>query len=54
LKAAIVDMVKIEDKKFELLKEYARNYDGITDEQADTYIYSAPKANKSTRLLDLY
>ena len=32
------EMVKIEDKKFELLKEYARNYDGITDEQADTYI----------------
>ena len=33
-----VEMVKIEDKKFELLKEYARNYDGITDEQADAYI----------------
>jgi hypothetical protein len=32
------EMGRIEDKKFELLKEYAGNYDTITDEQADTYI----------------
>jgi Spy/CpxP family protein refolding chaperone len=32
------EMVKIEDKKFELLKDYAKNYDGITDQQADAYI----------------
>jgi len=32
------EMVAIEDKKFEVLKEYARNYETITDEQADAYI----------------
>jgi hypothetical protein len=32
------EMTKIMDRKFEILKEYARNYDTITDEQADSYI----------------
>jgi hypothetical protein len=32
------ELVKIMDKKFDLLNDYARNYDTITDEQADTYI----------------
>src|ERR1700722_13003422 len=32
------EMDKIEDRKFELLKEYARDYSTITDEQADAYI----------------
>jgi hypothetical protein len=32
------EMAKIWDKKFEVLKEYAKNYSAITDEQADTYI----------------
>jgi hypothetical protein len=32
------EMAKIWDKKFEVLKEYAKNYRTITDEQADTYI----------------
>jgi len=32
------EMAKIWDKKFEVLKEYAKNYSSITDEQADTYI----------------
>jgi Spy/CpxP family protein refolding chaperone len=32
------EMRKLFDRKFEVLKEYAANYDTITDEQADTYI----------------
>ena len=32
------EMVKIEDKKFELLREYAQNYSTMTDQQADAYI----------------
>jgi Spy/CpxP family protein refolding chaperone len=34
----MAEMVKIVDKKFDLLKEYAANYNSMTDEQADTYI----------------
>jgi len=34
----MAEMVKIVDKKFDLLKEYATKYDSMTDEQADTYI----------------
>ena len=34
----MAEMVKIVDKKFDLLKEYATNYNSMTDEQADTYI----------------
>jgi len=47
------EMVKIEDKKFELLKEYARNYDGITDEQADTYIKGRAAVEESILQLRL-
>ena len=32
------EMTKIIDKKFETIKEYAKNYNSITDEQADAYI----------------
>jgi len=32
------EMAKIVDKKLDLLKEYAANYDSITDDQADAYI----------------
>jgi Spy/CpxP family protein refolding chaperone len=41
------EMVKIMDKKFELLKEYARNYDTITDEQADAYIQGRAAVEQS-------
>ena len=34
----IAEMARVEDQKFELLKDYAKNYDTITDEQADAYI----------------
>jgi hypothetical protein len=47
------EMVKIEDKKFELLKEYARNYDGITDEQADAYIKGRAAVEESILQLRL-
>jgi Spy/CpxP family protein refolding chaperone len=32
------EMIKITDKKFALLEEYARNYNTMTDEDADAYI----------------
>src|SRR6202158_5622245 len=47
------EMVKIEDKKFELLKEYARNYDTITDEQADAYIKGRAAVEESILQLRL-
>jgi hypothetical protein len=47
------EMVMIEDKKFELLKEYARNYDTITDEQADTYIQGRAAVEESILQLRL-
>ena len=47
------EMGKIEDKKFELLKEYARNYDGITDEQVDTYIKGRAAVEESIMQLRL-
>jgi hypothetical protein len=41
------EMAGIMDKKFELLKEYATNYDTITDEQADAYIQGRAAVEKS-------
>ena len=47
------EMVKIEDKKFDLLKEYARNYDTITDQQADAYIKGRAAVEESILQLRL-
>src|SRR5260370_16549342 len=47
------EMRKLFDRKFEVLKEYAANYDTITDEQADTYIQGRAAAEESTLQLRL-
>jgi hypothetical protein len=47
------EMVKIIDKKFELLKEYATNYESITNEQADTYIKGRAAVEESILQLRL-
>jgi len=47
------EMVRIEDKKFELLKEYARDYNTITDEQADAYIKGRAAVEESILQLRL-
>jgi hypothetical protein len=47
------EMVAIEDKKFELLEEYARNYETITDEQADAYIKGRAAVEESILQLRL-
>ena len=47
------EMEKIEDRKFELLKEYARNYSTLTDEQADTYIQGRAAVEESILQLRL-
>jgi hypothetical protein len=47
------DMAKIVDGKFELLEEYARNYDTITDEQADAYITGRAAVEESILQLRL-
>jgi hypothetical protein len=47
------EMVKIMDKKFDLLKEYAMNYTSITDEQADTYIKGRAAVEESILQLRL-
>ena len=47
------EMGKIEDRKFELLKEYARNYDTITDAQADAYIKGRAEVEESILQLRL-
>jgi hypothetical protein len=47
------EMGKIEDRKFELLKEYARNYDTITDAQADAYIKGRAAVEESILQLRL-
>jgi len=41
------EMARIMDKKFDLLKEYATNYETITDEQADSYIQGRAAVEKS-------
>jgi hypothetical protein len=47
------EMDKIEDGKFKLLKEYARNYSTITDEQADAYIKGRAAVEESILQLRL-
>jgi Spy/CpxP family protein refolding chaperone len=47
------EMAKIMDRKFEVLKEYAANYDTITDEQADTYIRGRAAVEESILQLRL-
>jgi len=47
------EMRKIFDRKFEVLKEYAANYDTITDEQADTYIQGRAAIEESVLQLRL-
>jgi hypothetical protein len=42
-----VEMAKVFDKKFDLLKEYAANYDSMTDEQADRYIKGRASVEES-------
>ena len=34
----IAETIKVNDARFALLKEYAKNYDATTDEQADSFI----------------
>ena len=47
------EMRKLFDRKFEVLKEYAENYDTITDEQADTYIQGRAAVEESIMQLRL-
>jgi len=47
------EMEKVEDRKFELIKEYARNYSTITDEQADSYIKGRAAVEESILQLRL-
>jgi hypothetical protein len=47
------EMRKLFDRKFEVLKEYAANYDTITDEQADTYIQGRAALEESILQLRL-
>ncbi len=47
------EMRKLFDRKFEVLKEYAANYDTITDEQADTYIQGRAAIEESILQLRL-
>ena len=47
------EMRKLFDRKFEVLKEYAANYDTITDEQADTYIQGRAAVEESILQLRL-
>jgi len=47
------EVEKIEDSKFELLKDYARNYSTITDEQADAYVKGRAAVEESILQLRL-
>ena len=47
------ELRKLFDRKFEVLKEYAANYDTITDEQADTYIQGRAAVEESILQLRL-
>jgi len=47
------ELRKLFDRKFEVLKEYAANYDTITDEQADTYIQGRAEVEESILQLRL-
>jgi len=47
------ELVAINDRKFALLKDYARNYDALTDEQAESYIKGRGAVEQSTAELRL-
>jgi Spy/CpxP family protein refolding chaperone len=47
------EVVKIMDRKFEVLKEYADNYYSMTDEEADTYIKGRAEVEESLLQLRL-
>ena len=47
------ELRKLFDRKFEVLKEYAANYDTITDEQADNYIQGRAAVEESILQLRL-
>jgi hypothetical protein len=42
------ELVAIQDQKYELLKEYARNYTTLTDEQAEKYIQGRAAVDQAT------
>ena len=44
------ELVKITDTKYSLLKEYARNYTTMTDQQAETYIKGRAAVEQSIML----
>ena len=46
-------MTRILDKKYETIQDYARNYDSLTDEQADAYIKGRAAVEESVRQLRL-
>jgi len=47
------EMTKILDRKFAILDEYTRNYDTLTDEQADAYIQDRAAVEESILQLRL-
>ena len=34
----VAEMIKINDRRYTLIKDYAKNYDNLTDDQADNFI----------------
>ena len=47
------DLVKINDTKYQLIKDYAQNYNKITDEQAESYVRGLVGVDKATSDLRL-
>jgi Spy/CpxP family protein refolding chaperone len=47
------ELAAIFDKKFALLKDYAQNFDALTDEQAESYIQGRAEVEQSTAQLRL-
>src|SRR5208337_1121567 len=47
------ELVKITDKKYALLEEYAQNYTTMTDEQAESYITGRAAVEESIMQLRL-
>lgn len=45
------ELTAITDRKYALLKEYAANYDSITDEQAESYVKGRAEVEESTTKL---
>jgi len=43
------ELAAINDKKFALLKDYAQNFDSLTDEQAENYIKGGERSNSPSR-----